>query len=221
MRRSRGDFTSFASRLFHMDFGIAEEDEDEVAAADRDLDSKSQDGALDMSDRVSVTSSRKSSIANAAIGSSIGPSLAGLFPGIPDDVLLGPPNLKRSASLAALNVDTRSLDGAIRDSKGRRWSSRLPFMKPGSDDLDMDEDLKRFQFHHLRHPHLPHLHIPQFMISGPSSEGGYGRKFSFGLRRFSHTVRSAALIVMLLDGIITTAFIIILKKTTTRTLTRN
>lgn len=207
MRRSRAEnITSFASRLFRMDFGITEEDEDEVAAAERDPDSKSQDGALDISDRASVTSSRKSSIASAAIGSSIGPSLAGLFPGISNDVLLGPQNLKRSASLAVLNVDTRSLDGAIRDSKGRRWSSRLPFMRPGSDDPDMDEDLKRFQFHHLRHPHLPHLHMPQFMVSGSSSEGGYGRKFSFGLRRFSHTVRSAALIDMLLDRIITKAF---------------
>ncbi|XP_023245841.1 kinase D-interacting substrate of 220 kDa [Copidosoma floridanum] len=106
---------------------------------------------------------------SVAISSSIGPSIVGVFPGAPTDLL-------RSETLAAL-----ALEEDVREARTSRWSARLPFLRG----LQHNDDLDDQHCHH----HLPHLHVPTFMITGPSSDGGSGtgRKFSFGIRRHSHT----------------------------------
>lgn len=160
---------------------------------------------------------RRPSITNVAICSSIGPSLAGIFPGAPSNLFIGTAddssaasqllsNLRRSATFSDLNGPL-DLEAAATDARGRRWSSKLPFWRglqhQDSKDSTTTENSEvqlvdqhrpkhhhHHYFHHHHHHHvLPHLHVPTFSITGPTSEGsGTGRKFSFGIRRHSHTV---------------------------------
>lgn len=43
------------------------------------------------------------------------------------------------------------------------------------------------QHHHTFGAHLPHIHVPTLTFTAPAADGT-GRKFSFGIRRHSHTV---------------------------------
>lgn len=252
--------TTFSSQRFQIDFGITEENEDEVRAAQEDglqtetIQSETivhdsppsqqpeqslasdeekenistqtppiikEEMALDNASSIVIplrrqtlpeitisspllpvttmslhSSARRSSITNAAISSSIGPSIIGIFPGASNNLVDG--NLRRSETFETLNFE----ESANKDPKYRRWS-RLPFLKGSHhqhhpldevNGLNGDESKSQqydhqhhYHHHHHHHHHLPHLHVPNFMLTGPSSDGT-GRKFSFGIRRHSHTV---------------------------------
>ncbi|XP_058810678.1 kinase D-interacting substrate of 220 kDa B-like [Phymastichus coffea] len=224
---------TFTSHRFQINFGIAEENEEDLKAVQLDDDpsrtpqseasiymppddlispivvqkaeewqkintlSKLENGSIRRQTMPEIRISsypstpRRSSITNAAIYSSIGPSIASVFPGAPSNFLSPSPdaasqlvisNLRRSATFVAL-AEPSALEEAVRDAKGRRWSSRLPFFR-GFNQHDaigngtLDENKKHH--HHLM---LPHLHFPAIDSIG----SGYGRKFSFGIRRHSHT----------------------------------
>lgn len=162
---------------------------------------------------------RRPSITNLAITSSLGPSLAGIFPGAPTNLFSSSDpessqplasNLRKSASFSSLQ-DSLNLEEAAKDARSHRWSAKLPFFKlhhqdsKDADETDAagDEEHQRKHHHHFHHHHhhlhgLPHLHVPSFLITGPLSNGsGTGRKFSFGIRRHSHAVGFFTLLLVL------------------------
>ncbi|XP_023318600.1 uncharacterized protein LOC111694462 [Trichogramma pretiosum] len=165
---------------------------------------------------VPAEQSRRPSITDVAICSSIGPSLAGIFPGAPGDLFsasgVDPASspllistLRRSSTYSALNEPIH-LEEAVRDARGRRWSARLPFLRglyqdsrdSGGEIESADDDQLQLaqqrpkhhhHYHHHHHHHhhlLPHLHVPTFSVTDGGP--GQGRKFSFGIRRHSHAV---------------------------------
>ncbi|XP_016843312.1 kinase D-interacting substrate of 220 kDa B isoform X3 [Nasonia vitripennis] len=173
---------------------------------------------------IETINTRRSSITNVAICSSIGPSLAGIFPGAPSDLFtdsrmaesepvpqLLASSLRRSVTFSTLN-EPLTLEEAVRDARGRRWSSKLPFLRAlqnqdsressttdnselqliGTQQSHRSKHHHHYHHHHHHHHHLlPHLHVPTFSITGPATDGssgsGTGRKFSFGIRRHSQT----------------------------------
>lgn len=144
---------------------------------------------------------RRPSITNLAITSSIGPSLAGIFPGAPTNLFSSSDfeasGLRKSASFSSLQ-EQLDLEESAKDARSHKWSSKLPFFKQHHQDSVKDSDeadggegdqRKHHDHHHHHHHGLPHLHVPTFHITGPLSNGsGTGRKFSFGIRRHSHAV---------------------------------
>lgn len=134
------------------------------------------------------TEKRRPSIANIAIGKSIAPSLAGIFPD-PTNLLnhegINNGDLRRSLTDSNLSDnstgnngdDVTSTDGQKKSSSGRRWS-RIPFLRPQDDCI-----------HRSHH----HLNIPIITFNGPATYGGSGRKFNFGIRRHSHLVSQEVL----------------------------
>lgn len=159
-------------------------------------------GSTSSVSKPSISSGRRPSITNIAIGASIAPSLAGIFPDpcnllSQEDIKNG--DLRRSITLSNLSESSarNSADDTISDDQnkthgGRRWS-RIPFLKP------QDDCLNRSDHHdHHHHHHGLSLHVPSFTFSGPATDGGIGRKFNFGIRRHSHLVSRESL-----DGSIT------------------
>ena len=138
----------------------------------------------------SISSCQRPSTTNIGVRASITPSLAGIFPDPCSFLNLKSITngiLRRSVTVSNLSEgsSTNASDDTISENQrrsqgGRRWS-RIPFLRP------QDDCLNRSQDHHHHHHGLS-LHIPTFTFTGPSSEGNFGRKFNFGLRRHSHLV---------------------------------
>ena len=202
MRRTRADYSTL--QRFHIEFGIVEEDEDDISIEDNknDVQAKfnneetSEIKNFEISDKITKdelipTSSsrrsslgnvnpRRSSVTNVGISSSIGPSLAGLFPTLPINLLDQTSNSNNNL----LNTRRATLGSILESSPNfeesaiRRWSSRIPFLKTDLLNSDINDDNNHLQHYHM---HLPHLHMPHLFDAG--------RRFSFGIRRQSHTVR--------------------------------
>lgn len=146
----------------------------------------------------SVNPIRRSSIASAAICSSLAPSLLSACTGIPNCLLPSADQKEADAS----SVSSTSAD-IVEHSNGRGVSGlklKLPFLRlhipvhhPGTGWTNEEEgDLKHHSHHHHHHHHdhhvFPHFHVPTFTFTAPAIDGETGRKFNFGIRRHSQTV---------------------------------
>lgn len=150
----------------------------------------------------SVNPIRKFSIANAAICSSLAPSLLGAIPGVPDSLLPNGDhrdgNLHRSATLSNLSTASTTISDDTSIGKTRRGlKSFLRLHIPGShpDTIWHDEDYHHHMHHHYQHDHhhhhhhhvFPHIHVPTITFTAPATDG-IGRKFNFAIRRHSQAV---------------------------------
>lgn len=140
----------------------------------------------------SVNPIRKSSIANAAICSSLAPSLLGAIPGVPNSLLPnGDYNLQRSATLSNLSTTSTTIsdDFSIgRTRRGLRSFLRLhiPESHPATwNDEDYHHHLHNHHHHH--HHVFSHIHVPTITFTAPATDG-IGRKFNFAIRRHSQAV---------------------------------
>ncbi|XP_025995855.1 kinase D-interacting substrate of 220 kDa B isoform X3 [Solenopsis invicta] len=138
----------------------------------------------------SVNPIRKSSIANAAICSSLAPSLLGAIPGVPNSLLPnGDYNLQRSATLSNLSTTTTISDDISigRTRRGLRSFLRLhiPELHPATwhDDEGYHHHLHNHHHHHHHHV-FSHIHVPTITFTAPATDG-IGRKFNFAIRRHS------------------------------------
>ncbi|XP_014470021.1 PREDICTED: kinase D-interacting substrate of 220 kDa isoform X2 [Dinoponera quadriceps] len=151
----------------------------------------------------SVNPIRKFSIANAAICSSLAPSLLGAIPGVPSTLLPnGNGDLRRSATLSNLSTtSTVASDDAFssgRSTGGRRLRQFLRLHIPeqpagaswhADDDchhhLHHHQQQQQHDHHHHHHHHVfPHIHVPTITFTAPATDGT-GRKFNFAIRRHS------------------------------------
>lgn len=151
----------------------------------------------------SVNPIRKFSIANAAICSSLAPSLLGAIPGVPNSLLPngdhGDSNLHRSVTLSNLSTTSTivSDDGSIGRTRRRLKSFlRLNIAEARTDATwhDADEDYHHHMLHYHHHNHhyhhhhvFPHIHVPTITFTAPATDGT-GRKFNFAIRRHSQVV---------------------------------
>lgn len=149
----------------------------------------------------SVNPIRKFSIANAAICSSLAPSLLGAIPGVPNSLLpngnYGDSNLQRSVTLSNLSTTSTAISDDISIGKTRRGLRsflRLHIPEPHPATWhDTDEDyyhhLHQHNHHHHHHHHhvFSHIHVPTITFTAPATDG-IGRKFNFAIRRHSHAV---------------------------------
>lgn len=149
----------------------------------------------------SVNPIRKFSIANAAICSSLAPSLLGAIPGVPNTLLPNghgrDSNLRRSATLSDLSTASTSIgdDISVGRTRGRRL--RLPFLRlhipeqrsvaSWHDDEDYDHFHHNDHHHHYLHHVFPHIHVPHITFTAPATDA-IGRKFNFAIRRLSQVV---------------------------------
>ncbi|XP_011701700.1 PREDICTED: kinase D-interacting substrate of 220 kDa [Wasmannia auropunctata] len=140
----------------------------------------------------SVNPIRKSSIANAAICSSLAPSLLGAIPGVPNSLLPnGEYNLQRSATLSNLSTTTTVSDDITigRTRRGLRSFLRLHITEPHPttwhDTEDYHHHLHNHHHHHHHHHVFSHIHVPTITFTAPATDG-IGRKFNFAIRRHSH-----------------------------------
>ncbi|TGZ46633.1 Uncharacterized protein DBV15_04030 [Temnothorax longispinosus] len=138
----------------------------------------------------SVNPIRKSSIANAAICSSLAPSLLGAIPGVPNSLLPnGDYNLQRSATLSNLSTASSAISDDIsigRTRRGLRSFLRLhiPEQQPTTwHDTDEDYHPPLHNHHHNYHV-FSHIHVPTITFTAPATDG-IGRKFNFAIRRHS------------------------------------
>ncbi|XP_011053650.1 PREDICTED: kinase D-interacting substrate of 220 kDa isoform X1 [Acromyrmex echinatior] len=135
----------------------------------------------------SVNPIRKSSIANAAICSSLAPSLLGAIPGVPNSLLPnGDYNLQRSATLSNLSTTSTTISDDISIDRTRRGlRSFLRLHIPESHPATWhDEDYHHLHNHHHHHHHVfSHIHVPSITFTAPAD--GIGRKFNFAIRRHS------------------------------------
>lgn len=139
----------------------------------------------------SVNPIRKSSIANAAICSSLAPSLLGAIPGVPNSLLPnGDSNLQRSATLSNLSTTSTANSDDIsigRTRRGLRSFLRLHIPEPHPTIWhDIDEGYHLHNHHHHHHHHM-FSHIPTITFTAPATDG-IGRKFNFAIRRHSQAV---------------------------------
>ncbi|XP_076230105.1 ankyrin repeat-rich membrane spanning isoform X1 [Nomia melanderi] len=135
----------------------------------------------------SVNPIRRSSIASAAICSSLVPSLAGACPVIPDCLL---PAGEESAATNDHPVESPAKTGG-----GLRL--KLPFLRlhipehqhPTSweDDSNGHHSHTHHHDHHHHHHVFPHFHVPTITFTATGGDGESGRKFNFGIRRHSQT----------------------------------
>ncbi|XP_072767062.1 uncharacterized protein Arms isoform X2 [Anoplolepis gracilipes] len=151
----------------------------------------------------SVNPIRKFSIANAAICSSLAPSLLGAIPGVPNSLLPNGDhrdgNLHRSATLSNLSTASTAISDDTSIGRTRRGlKSFLRLHIPGShpDTIWHDEDYHHHLHHHYQDDHhhhhhhhhhhvFPHIHVPTITFTAPATDGT-GRKFNFAIRRHSH-----------------------------------
>ncbi|CAK9816866.1 Kinase D-interacting substrate of 220 kDa [Anthophora quadrimaculata] len=137
---------------------------------------------------------RRSSITNAAICSSLAPSLVSACPVIPNCLL--PSGEERKETSDTLNIDEQ----ATGKSSGSGLRLRLPFLRlqipapqpPVTWEEQQEEDFGQHHSHHHHHHHhhhhvFPHFHVPTFTFTAPATDGETGRKFNFGIRRHSQT----------------------------------
>nr|XP_033335869.1 kinase D-interacting substrate of 220 kDa isoform X2 [Megalopta genalis] len=131
----------------------------------------------------SVNPIRRSSIASAAICSSLVPSLVGAFPGIPNCLL---PNAEDNGSLPVPATSETSGRSGLR--------LKLPFLRlhipdqqPATTWQDHDDPESHQHHHHHHHHHVfPYFHVPTITFTA-QADGESGRKFNFGIRRHSQT----------------------------------
>lgn len=149
----------------------------------------------------SVNPIRKFSIANAAICSSLAPSLLGAIPGVPNSLLPNGDhrdgNLHRSATLSNLSIASTAIsdDTSIgRTRRGLKSFLRLHIPTSHPDTMWHNEDYHHHLHHHYQHDHhhhdhhhmFPHIHVPTITFTAPAD--GTGRKFNFAIRRHSNAV---------------------------------
>lgn len=150
----------------------------------------------------SVNPIRKFSIANAAICSSLAPSLLGAIPGVPNSLLPNGDhrdgNLHRSATLSNLSIASTAIsdDTSIgRTRRGLKSFLRLHIPTSHPDTIWHNEDYHHHLHHHYQHDHhhhdhhhmFPHIHVPTITFTAPATDG-IGRKFNFAIRRHSNAV---------------------------------
>lgn len=140
----------------------------------------------------SVNPIRKSSIANAAICSSLAPSLLGAIPGVPNSLLPnGDYNLQRSATLSNLSTTSTAISDDISIGRTRRSLKsflRLHIPEPHPTIWhDIDEGYHHHLHNHHHHHHHVFSHIPTITFTAPATDG-IGRKFNFAIRRHSQAV---------------------------------
>lgn len=150
----------------------------------------------------SVNPIRKFSIANAAICSSLAPSLLGAFPGVPNSLLPNgdyrDSNLQRSATLSNLSTISTAISDDVSIGKTRRGLRsflRLHIPEPHPATWhDTDEDYHHHlhhqhnhHYHHHHHHVFSHIHVPTITFTAPATDG-IGRKFNFAIRRHSQAV---------------------------------
>lgn len=161
-----------------------------------DLNSKSVPKSPNYQDVLSGTSVnpiRRSSIASAAICSSLAPSLVSASQGIPNCLL--PISDEKEVSNVSTNIDDH-----VSGRSGIRL--KLPFLKihipvqqaATSSWSASKEDVSHHYSHHHHHHHhhhhvFPHFHVPTFTFTATATDGTEsGRKFNFGIRRHSQMV---------------------------------
>lgn len=143
----------------------------------------------------SVNPIRKSSIANAAICSSLAPSLLGAIPGVPNSLLPnGDYNLQRSATLSNLSTASTTISDDISIGKTRRrLRSFLRLHIPESHPTTWHDAAEDYHHHlHNHHHHHHHhvfsqIHVPTITFTAPATDG-IGRKFNFAIRKQSQAV---------------------------------
>lgn len=160
----------------------------------------SQDGAKtptyeDVLSGTSVNPIRRSSIASAAICSSLAPSLLSAFPGIPNYLL---PCNEENPSTPTPGVDGHlTRGGGVPPRKLRLPFLRLhiPDQHPSAgweDEESLGQHHSHRHHHHHCHHVFPHFHVPSITFTAPAADGETGRKFNFGIRRHSQTVSRVA-----------------------------
>ncbi|KOC69442.1 Kinase D-interacting substrate of 220 kDa [Habropoda laboriosa] len=143
---------------------------------------------------------RRSSIANAAICSSLAPSLVSACPIIPNCLLPSGEEKKDADSTSNVSSTGNIEEQAAGRSGGSGLRLRLPFLRlqiplqhPAATwEEQEDEDLGGHHSHHHHHHHhhhhvFPHFHVPTITFTAPATDGESGRKFNFGIRRHSQT----------------------------------
>ncbi|KAL6261471.1 hypothetical protein P5V15_006561 [Pogonomyrmex californicus] len=149
----------------------------------------------------SVNPIRKFSIANAAICSSLAPSLLGAIPGVPNSLLPNGDykdgNLQRSATLSNLSTTSSAISDNTsigRTRRGLRSFLRLHIPEPHAaiwhdTDEDYHHHLHHQHDHHHHHHHhhhvFSHIHVPTITFTAPAGDGTGRHKFNFAIRRHS------------------------------------
>ncbi|XP_033320746.1 kinase D-interacting substrate of 220 kDa B isoform X1 [Bombus bifarius] len=166
-----------------------------LPAINIDLDSGEKSGTANYQNVLSGTSVnpiRRSSIANAAICSSLAPSLASAYPGVPN-CLLPTSNGNELSNISSISEQIPERSGVT------GLKMKLPFLRlhiPGSQPISgeeegEEEDPNHHSHHHHHHHHhhhvFPYFHVPTFTFTAPATDGEPGRKFNFGIRRHSQT----------------------------------
>lgn len=155
---------------------------------------KSHPNYQDVLSGTSVNPIRRSSIASAAICSSLAPSLVSACQGIPN-CLLPISDEKEVSSDSPTNIGDH-----VSGRSGIRL--KLPFLKihipvqqpatswSGSKEEDVGHHYSHHHHHHHHHHHVfPHFHVPTFTFTATATDGAEsGRKFNFGIRRQSQMV---------------------------------
>ncbi|XP_012246388.2 kinase D-interacting substrate of 220 kDa B isoform X2 [Bombus impatiens] len=166
-----------------------------LPAINIDLDSGEKSGTANYQNVLSGTSVnpiRRSSIANAAICSSLAPSLASAYPGVPN-CLLPTSNGSELSNISSISEQIPERSGVT------GLKMKLPFLRlhiPGPQPISgeeegEEEDPNHHSHHHHHHHHhhhvFPYFHVPTFTFTAPATDGEPGRKFNFGIRRHSQT----------------------------------
>ncbi|XP_071870721.1 ankyrin repeat-rich membrane spanning isoform X1 [Bombus fervidus] len=166
-----------------------------LPAMNIDLDSGEKSGTANYQNVLSGTSVnpiRRSSIANAAICSSLAPSLASAYPGVPN-CLLPTSNGNELSNISSISEQIPERSGVT------GLKMKLPFLRlhiPASQPISgeeegEEEDPNHHSHHHHHHHHhhhvFPYFHVPTFTFTAPATDGEPGRKFNFGIRRHSQT----------------------------------
>lgn len=167
-----------------------------LPAMNIDLDSGEKTGTANYQNVLSGTSVnpiRRSSIANAAICSSLAPSLASAYPGVPN-CLLPTSNENEQSNISSISEQIPERSGVT------GLKMKLPFLRlhiPASQPISGEEGGEEedanhhshYHHHHHHHHHVfPYFHVPTFTFTAPATDGEPGRKFNFGIRRHSQTV---------------------------------
>lgn len=167
-----------------------------LPAMNIDLDSGEKPGTANYQNVLSGTSVnpiRRSSIANAAICSSLAPSLASAYPGVPNCLL--PTSNGNELSNISSNSEQIPERSGVTGLKMKLPFPRLhiPASRPISGEEEGEEEDANHHSHHHHHHHhhhhvFPYFHVPTFTFTAPATDGEPGRKFNFGIRRHSQTV---------------------------------
>lgn len=156
----------------------------------------------------SVNPIRRSSIANAAICSSLAPSLLSAFPGIPN-CLLPSSEDNASSTLQTSPSVSEQITKTGRKLKFPFLRLHIPEPRPSTwedEEGGFEEHYTHHHHHHHHHNHhhhmFPYFHVPTITFTAPAADGETGRKFNFGIRRHSQTVSHVAcLFIVKMDAV--------------------